>query len=96
MCHVAVLFFPFGFRLWQAGEACSPECTRGISRNQGSELSNTTIVPQSNAVADIARSEDKLNLIPGNAAGTATHVSGSDHCSAIRGWGYSGASADPG
>ena len=30
------------------------------------------IVLQSNVVADIARTEDKLYLIPGNAVGTAT------------------------
>ena len=41
-----------------------------FSRNQGSELSSATIVLQGNVVADITRSEDKLNLIPGNAAGT--------------------------
>ena len=43
-----------------------------ISRNQGSELSHATIAPQGDVVADIARREDELNLIPGNAAGTAT------------------------
>jgi hypothetical protein len=44
------------------------------SRNLGSELSNATIVPQGDVVADMTRSEDKLMLIPGNAVGTATPV----------------------
>ena len=67
-------FFVGGFRPRRTGEARSPEGTPEISRNQRSELSNATIVPQSNAVADITRREDELNLIPGNAAGTATPV----------------------
>ena len=45
---------------------------REISRNRGSELSNATIVRQGDAVADITRREDELNLIPGNAVETAT------------------------
>ena len=65
------VFFWGGGRPWQASEARSPENIREVSRNQGSELSNATIVPQGNAVADI---EDTLNLIPENAAGTATPV----------------------
>ena len=52
-------------------------------RNQGSELSNATIVPQYNVVANIARGEDELNLMPANAAGAATptpigHVHGTE------------------
>ena len=43
-----------------------------ISRNQGSEPSNAMIIAQSDVVADMTRSNDKLNLIPGNAGGTAT------------------------
>ena len=42
------------------------------SRNQGSELSSATVVPQDGVVADITRGEDELYLIPGNAVGTAT------------------------
>ena len=42
-------------------------------RNPGrSELCDATIVPQGDAVADMTRSENKLILMPGNAAGTAT------------------------
>ena len=63
-----------GVRPWQAGEAWSPEATREISRNQGSELSDDTIVPQGDAVTDMIRRENKLILMPGNAAGTATPV----------------------
>jgi hypothetical protein len=46
--------------------------SRKISKNQGSELSSATIVPQDGVVADITRSKDKLYLIPGNAVKTAT------------------------
>ena len=46
------IFF-YGSRPWQAGEACSPEGTREISRNQGSELSDATIVPQGDVVEDM-------------------------------------------
>ena len=53
-----------GLRPWQAGEARSAEGTREISRDQGSELSDATIVPQGDVIADVARSEDKLILIP--------------------------------
>ena len=52
--------------------ACSLEGTREISRNQGSELSSATIVPQDGVVAGITRSRDLLYLISGNAVGTAT------------------------
>ena len=34
----------------------SPQCTREISRNQRSELSNATIVPQSNVVRNLSES----------------------------------------
>ena len=61
-----------GARPWQAAKVRSPEGTQEISRNQGPELSSTTVVPQGDVVADVARGEDKLNLTPGNAAGTAT------------------------
>ena len=64
----------WGFRPWKAGEARSPEGTREISQNQGSELSDAEIVPQGDVVADMTRSEEKLNLIPGYAVGTATPV----------------------
>jgi hypothetical protein len=64
-------FFGGGFRPWQAGEARSPEGTRKISWDQRSELSNAMIVPQGDVVANMARSEDKLILILGNAVGTA-------------------------
>ena len=36
--------------------------SRKISKNQGSELSSATIVPQDGVVADITRSKDKLYL----------------------------------
>ena len=68
--YITMQFF-FGFRPWQAGGACAPEGTRD-SLNQGSALSDATIVPQGNVVADMTHSEDKLILIPGNAVGTAT------------------------
>ena len=61
-----------GIRPRRAGEARSPDGTRENSQNQGAELSHATIVPHGDAVADITRSEDKLNLMPGNALGTAT------------------------
>ena len=48
-------------RPWQAGETRSSQCTREISQNQPSELSNASIVPQT-SVADMIRSEDELNL----------------------------------
>ena len=67
----AQMHFGGGFRPQQAGKVRS-EGTRAISRNQGSEPSNATIIAQSDAVADMTRSNDKLNLIPGNAVGTAT------------------------
>ena len=38
-----------------------------LFQNQGSELSKATIVPQSDVGAGITRSEDRLNLVPGNA-----------------------------
>ena len=63
-----------GFRPQRAGEALSPEGTQEISRNQGSELSDATIVPQGGAVADTTRRGDELNLTPGNAARSATPV----------------------
>ena len=50
-----------------APKARSPEGTQEISRNQGSELPDATIVPQSDAVADMICGEDELILIPGNA-----------------------------
>ena len=59
-------------RPWQPGGARSPQRTRENSRHHGSELSNAAIVPQSNVVADTTRSEEGLDLVPGNAAGTAT------------------------
>ena len=46
----------FGPGPWQPGEARPPQ----ISRNQGSELPDAAIVPQSDVVADMARSEDEL------------------------------------
>ena len=52
----------------------SHQITRENSRNQGPELPNATNVPQSNVAADVTHSEDDLNLMPGNAAGTATPV----------------------
>ena len=70
-CHA---FFLLGFRPWQAGEARSPDGTREISRNEGSELPNATIAPEGDVVADATRCEGKLMLIPRNAAGTATPV----------------------
>jgi hypothetical protein len=67
-CKISCVdIFLWGFRPRRAGEARSPEGTREISRNQGSELSNATIVPQGDVVADITRRADKLILIPGNA-----------------------------
>ena len=69
-----LFFLGGGFRPWQAGEAQSPEGTREISRNQGSEVSDATVVSQGDLIADMTRSEDKLILIPGNAVGTATPV----------------------
>ena len=65
-------FFLWGSGPWHAGEGRSPEGNRKTSRNQGSELSNATIVLQSDVVADVTCGED--NLIPGRAAGTATPV----------------------
>ena len=78
--QLSLLILHFNFFLGGEGgsghgkpaEASSPEGTREISQNQASELSSAAIVPQGDVVADITRSEDKLNLIPGNAAGTAT------------------------
>ena len=43
------------------------------------ELSNATIVPQGDVVADITRGEDELSLMPRNAVGTATLI-GSPEC----------------
>ena len=63
-----------GSRPWQAGEARSPEGTREIFQNQGSELFNATVVPQSHVVTDLTCCEDKLNLTTENAARTATPV----------------------
>ena len=65
-----------GFRPRQAGEARSPDGTREISRNQGSELPNATTVPQSDVVADMTCSEEKLIPVPGNAVGRPTPVQG--------------------
>ena len=48
---------------WQAGRARSPEGTQEISQNHGSELSNATIVPGGDVVADMIRGEDELNLM---------------------------------
>ena len=67
-----VFFLGGGVRPRQAGDARSPEGTREISRNHGSELSDATIVPQNDEGADMRCSEDELNLMPGNAVGTAT------------------------
>ena len=39
------------------------------SRNQGSELSAATTIPQMTVVADLTCSEDWLSLIPGDAVG---------------------------
>ena len=52
-----------GLRPWQAGEARSAEGTREISRNQGSELSDATIVPQGDA--GMTRSEGTHIFSPG-------------------------------
>jgi len=72
-CKISCVdIFLWGFRPRRAGEARSPDGTRENSQNQGAELSHATIVPHGDAVADITRSEDKLNLMPGNALGTAT------------------------
>ena len=71
---VLSIFFGGGVGPREAGEARLPEGTREIFQNQGSELSDATIVPQGDVVADMARSEDKLNLIPGNAVGATTPV----------------------
>ena len=38
-------------------------------RNQGSELSNATMIPQMTAVTDLTRSEDELSLKPVYAVG---------------------------
>jgi hypothetical protein len=83
-------FFGGGSRPCQAGEARSPEGTRELSRNQGSKLSDDTIVPQGDVVADMTQSEDKLILIPGNAATTAAGywgaiLDGTGHGEGIRG-----------
>ena len=37
------------------------ESTEEISRNQGSELSNATIVPQGDVVAEMTRGEDNAD-----------------------------------
>ena len=57
---------------WSAAQARSPEGTRETSQNKGSELSNATIGPQSDVVAEVTRGEDEVNLTPANALGTAT------------------------
>ena len=69
-----IFFLGGGFRPWQPGEARLPEGTRKISRNHGSELSDATIVPQGDVVADMTRRDDKLNPIPGNAVAMSRHV----------------------
>ena len=46
------------------------------SQNRGSELSNATTVQQGNGVVDITRSKDGLDLMPANAAATATPARG--------------------
>ena len=38
-------------------------------RDQGSELSSATMIPQMTVVADLTRSEDELSLKPGYAVG---------------------------
>ena len=45
-----------------------------LEKSLGIKVSGATIVSQINVVVDRARSEDELNLIPGNAAGTAAPV----------------------
>ena len=39
------------------------------SQNQGSELSNSTMIPPMTVVADLKRSEDSLSLKPGHEVG---------------------------
>ena len=65
--HTINNFEAWDFVLGVGLASCSAEGTQEISQNQGSELSNATTVPQSDAVA-----EDKLILMPGNAVGIAT------------------------
>ena len=69
-CHKLPTFHFGGSRLWQDGNALLPHGTRESSRNQDSEQSSATIVPQLSAVADMTLSEGELNPKPEDAAGT--------------------------
>jgi len=56
------------------GKLAKPFHQKAPETSLGSELPNATIVPQGGVAADMTRREDELNLIPGNAAGTATPI----------------------
>ena len=62
----------WGSRPREADEALGPEGTREDPLNHGSELSSAATIPQRHAGADITGTEYEPNLLPGNAAGSAT------------------------
>ena len=66
--------FFFWFRPWQTGKALLPDGTGESPRNQESEQSNATIVPQVRVVADMTRRQGEINLKPEDAAGTTMPV----------------------
>ena len=64
-----------GYRRWKTADFSHSAGTahgappRECPRNQGSELSDSTIVHPSAAAADVKRREDDVNLTPGDAGG---------------------------
>ena len=65
--HLFVCLFVFGLDQGELAHPVHHVVFETTSRNQGSELSGATMIPQITVVADLTRSEDLLSLKPGYA-----------------------------
>ena len=63
-----IIFF-FGADQGELAQPAHFTALRVTPRNQGSELSSATMIPQMTVVADLTSSEDLLSLKPGYAVG---------------------------